>query len=314
MPYRVGLLLVLLSCAGAFPSRAQSLVTTIPVSGFPYGVAVNPGNNRIYVSLSTAVDVIDGATNTVIDTVQTPQGSTVIAANMVTGRVYTAGCATTCGVTVIDGTTDTVIATIPVKGSSGIGVEGIAVNPVTNRVYVSDNLIYEVEEIDGNSNTVLTYIKTDRTEMLALAVDFSTDQILGAASGEAMIVINGANNAVSRIKVGTINWGMAANSFTSRAYVTNNVGNTLGVVNLVNSKVVANVPVGSAPFEVCVDYLSNKIFVTNTGDGTVAVVDGKTNTKIGSVSANSNYIDVNPVTRMVYTSSTYGNMINVISE
>jgi DNA-binding beta-propeller fold protein YncE len=63
-----------------------------------------------------------------------------------------------------------------------------------------------------------------------------------------------------------------------------------------------------------VDYLSNLIFVTNIGDGTVAVVDGRTNTKTGSVTANSNYIDVNPVTRLVYASDTYGSAINVISE
>jgi|CZKJ01.1.fsa_nt_gi YVTN family beta-propeller protein len=317
MPYRVGLLAVLLSCACALPSSAQTLVTTISVSGFPNGVSVNPTNNRIYVSLGTAVDVIDGSTNTVIDTVQTPQGSSVIAANIVTGRVYTAGCSATgtCGVTVIDGTTDAVIATIPLIVRSGIGVQGITVNPVTNRIYAADDFVYRVAEIDGNTNAVLTYIKTGNSEMLGLAVDFSTDQILAVPSGGALIVINGADNAVSRLKVGFLNWDVAANSFTNRAYVTNNGGATLGVVDLVSLKAIANVTVGGTPFGVCVDYLSNKIFVTVTGgDGRVAEVDGKTNTVTGTVTLNSDYIDVNPVTRLVYATDTYGNAVNVISE
>jgi len=288
---------------------------------------VNPSNNRIYVSLITstgpAVAVIDGNTNTILETVPTSQGASVIAVNIVTGRVYSAGCnnsqSPACGVTVIDGTPEAVIATIPIDGTfNGIGVQGIAVDPVTNRIYVSDDLNYEVEVIDGKTNTA-AYINTGNTEMLGLAVDFSTDQILGAPSGDVMDVINGSNNAITHVRVGTINANVAANSFTGRAYVTNNAtntgeGDTLGVVNLANLKVVANVVVGSAPFGVCVDYLSNLIFVTNIGDGTVAVVDGRTNTKTGSVTANSNYIDVNPVTRLVYASDTYGSAINVISE
>jgi YVTN family beta-propeller protein len=97
--------------------------------------------------------------------------------------------------------------------------------------------------------------------------------------------------------------------------VTNNGGATLGVVDLVSLKAIANVTVGGTPFGVCVDYLSNKIFVTVTGgDGRVAEVDGKTNTVTGTVTLNSDYIDVNPVTRLVYATDTYGNAVNVISE
>src|SRR5579863_4797424 len=125
MSYRIGLLFVFLSCASALPSHAQTLVTDIAVSGAPSGVAVNPVNNRIYVSLSTstgfAVAVIDGSSNTVIDTVTVPQAF-VIAANAANGRVYTAGCdfaqsPIQCGVTVIDGATNSVITTIPLKAT-----------------------------------------------------------------------------------------------------------------------------------------------------------------------------------------------------
>jgi len=89
MLHRIGFLLLLLSSACLIPAHAQHLVTDIAVSGSPSGVAVNPNNNRIYVSLGTAtgyaVAVIDGSTNTVIDTV-TVSHAFVITANPVNGR------------------------------------------------------------------------------------------------------------------------------------------------------------------------------------------------------------------------------------
>jgi len=66
------------------------------------------------------------------------------------------------------------------------------------------------------------------------------------------------------------------------------------------------VPTGNNPFAVCVDPVSNLVFVTNKGDSTVAVVDGKTNTKTGSVTVSSNFIDVNPITKLLYTSDDSG--------
>jgi|SRR5579862_782217 len=322
MLYRSNFLVALFSCACLLPANAQTLVTDITVPGTPYGIAVNPTSNRIYVAIPStstgpAVSVIDGSTNTVIDNISTPQGASQIAVNIATGRVYVAGCNNTgqaCSITVINGTTDQVILNIPVNGSGGIGVQGIAVNPVTNKIFVSDDENYELEVIDGvTSNS--TYVNTGKAEMLGLAVDFGTNQILGAPSGGALDIFNGSTYAETQVRVGTINQDVAVNSFTSIAYVTDNEGGTLGVVNLRNLKV-SNIEVGSSPFGVCVDYLSNLIFVAVEGNGTVVAIDGATNRMIGSVNAPSNNLDVNPATRTVYASSTVPgqNAVHVISE
>jgi YVTN family beta-propeller protein len=87
---RIGAMFALLLCA-ALPSAAQSVVANVTVPGTPAGVAVNPGNNRIYVGLvnqsNYSVSVIDGATNSVIDTVPLTTGALVDAVNITTGRV-----------------------------------------------------------------------------------------------------------------------------------------------------------------------------------------------------------------------------------
>jgi YVTN family beta-propeller protein len=50
---------------------AQTVIATIDVGVNPIGVAVNPTTNRIYVANDgdNTVSVIDGTTNTVIDTI-----------------------------------------------------------------------------------------------------------------------------------------------------------------------------------------------------------------------------------------------------
>ena len=326
MSYRIGLLLVLLSCASLLSSHAQTLVTDIPVSGAPSGVAVDTASNRIYVSLGTStgdsVAVIDGTTNTVIDTVAVPQAF-VIATNPTNGRVYTAGCnfsqtPVSCGVTVIDGRTDTVVTTIPIDTPSpNIGLQGIAVNSATNRIYVADDNNFKVHVINGSTNTFVAHIGINRQQFLGLAADPKTNQILAAVDGDEMAIINGSTNAIMRIKVGNFNANVAVNPSTSRAYVTNETfaPSTVGVVNLHTLKVAANVPTGNNLFGVCVDPYSNLIFVTNKGDNTVAVVDGTTDVKTGSVTVPGTFIDVNPMTKLVYTSDNAGaNVVHVISE
>ncbi len=322
---RIGALWALLLCA-VLPSTAQSVVANVTVPGTPAGVAVNPGNNRIYVGLVNSgkysVSVINGATNTVIDNVPLSYGSLVDAVNITTGRVYVAGCTYTeatviCGVSVLDGATDKVLATIPINASNGIGLEGIAVNPVTNRVYVADGSNLEVDVIDGNSNAMIANISMGGQQPLGLAVDFGTNQVVATINGDQIAVIDGRTNTIlRRIMVGSENANVAVNSFTSMAYVTNETfsESTVGVVNLKSPKVVTNVSTGDNPFGVAVDIFSNLIFVTNLGDQTVAVIDGRTNAKIGSVSADSDAIDVNPVTRLVYTSDPTDGLVHVISE
>jgi YVTN family beta-propeller protein len=322
MFHRIGFFLVLLACACSLPSNAQTLVTDIPISGFPYGVAVNPSLNRIYVALNSqstaAVVVIDGATNTVIDTIPTPRGAAELAVNVATARVYSGGCtSTSCSVTVIDGNTNAVLGSIPINASPGIGVQGIAVNPVTNTIYVSDDNDVKVDVIDGYSNKIVTSVSFAGAQPLGIAVDFGTNQYAVAIDGPYVYIVSGATNKiVKRLTVGSFATNIAINSFTSQAYVTNETfaPSTVSVVNLRNYQIEASIPVGNNPFGVCVDLYTNLAFVTNTQDGTVAMVNGNTNTKTGSVNAQSFLVDVNPVTRLLYATDNIDSVVHVISE
>ena len=138
---------------------------TVPVGSGPVGVGVNPATNRIYVTcsmepVSDDVSVIDGATDTEIDTDGNPANGITripvgaepqgVAVNPATNRIYTANDGSN-DVSVVGGGTNTVVVTVSV----GRYPYGAAVNPATNRIYVTNrddntvSVIYDPVPVGG---------------------------------------------------------------------------------------------------------------------------------------------------------------------
>jgi YVTN family beta-propeller protein len=111
----------------------------------PFGVAVNPKTNTLYVTnySSPTVWVISGRTNTVTASISDPDGAYGVAVNPKTNTVYVGDFS---ALAVISGRTNTVTAHIGIGAGPGYGV---AVDPKTNRVYVAAS--------DSHTVTVLGY-------------------------------------------------------------------------------------------------------------------------------------------------------------
>ena len=128
-------LAVLFSSVSAL--AAASVVTTIPVGGWPIGVGVNPTTDKIYVANSTdnTVSVIDGTNDTVtgspITVGRTPWA---VGVNPVADKIYVANWGDKT-VSVIDGATDTVTGSPITVGTTPYGV---GVNPSTDKIYVAN--------------------------------------------------------------------------------------------------------------------------------------------------------------------------------
>ena len=121
--------------------KTNKIVKTVSLGsgasgGDQKGVAVNAQTNRIYVALGTQVKVLSGRTNKVVATI-TGKGlyAQLLAVNPVTNTVYATNNlgAAFDAVSVINGSTNKVVATVP----EPLLPEGIAVNPRTNRIYVT---------------------------------------------------------------------------------------------------------------------------------------------------------------------------------
>jgi len=308
---------------------AQTVIATIPVGSNPQDVAVNPITNRIYAanSGSNNVSVIDGATNTVVATVAVGTNPIRVAVNPTTNRIYVNnwgggscnGADTLQSTTsVINGADNTVMATIPI----GCHPWGLAVNPVTNLIYVANFI--DVKVIDGVTNTVTAFGGGSNEN--SAAVNPATNRIYignNHAGACPLHVFDGAGNTfVATVTLDAMPLRIAVNPTTNRIYVTKQYcfiggvktfSNSLSVIDGATNTIVTNIPIGTGLQGVAANPTYNHVFVANPGGARVAMVDGNTNTVLTSIPASSpRGIAVNPTTDHVYVANGNNTVIVIL--
>jgi YVTN family beta-propeller protein len=180
----------------------DGIVSQLQVEGNADSVAVNTQTNMVYVANTIELVAINGATNQIVARIQeTPAtqtapaqptlvGTSAVAVDETSNTVYVADDAGLNAISVINGSTNVVTDTIQV----GNDPVGIAVNPVTHMLYVSNHLDKSVSVIDGTTNTTVATISlSDFPNDLAINASTNVVYVLG---DESVISINGATNEV----------------------------------------------------------------------------------------------------------------------
>jgi YVTN family beta-propeller protein len=323
---------VLLATVSVRSATADTVVSTVAVGSGPCAVAVNPVTNKIYTvnndNIRCTATVIDGATNSTT-TVSVGQSPGAIAVNPVTNKIYIVNTNVyftnsnndinngghTGSVTVIDGA-DNSTATV----DTGILPWAVAVNPVTNKIYVANRDNGTVTVIDGATDSTTTV--SVGTGPDAVAVNPVTNKIYVANSNDGnngtVTVIDGADNSTATVNAGSYPLAIAVNSATNKVYVVNNSNAygeyATGTVTVIDGATnqTATVTVGLNPFALAVNPATNKIYVVNIKEDygtTVTVIDGATNNTI-TVSVGQGpgaiAVAVNPVTNKIYVANSNG--------
>lgn len=303
-------------------AQMDSRIATIPVGLNPHAIAVNPLTNKIYVANSfngaggNSVTVINGADHTTTP-VAVGNSPFAIAVNTVTNKIYVANCGGPCSVsgglgggsvTVINGADNT---TAPV--ATGNGPFAIAVNSVTNKIYVANSSSNNVTVINGVDNTTTT-VAAGSTPV-AIAVNPATNKIYVAnQQSPNLTVINGADNTTATVATGTAPFAVAVNSVTNKIYVTNSgsSSNNVTVINGVDNTTV-NVFAGNNPRAIAVNPLTNKIYVANALSAAITVINGADNTTVNvPVGQDPRAIVANPVTNKIYVANQGSTDVTVI--
>ena len=195
----------------------------------------------------------------------------------------------------IDGINNNLKSTIKV----GTGPFGIAVNPISNKIYVTN--------IGDNTVSV---------------INGTTDQLV---------------STIKQLPTGIKPAGIAINTSTNRMYVTDLKSGSVFIIDTLTDKPVNTIKVGKIPAGLEVNPISNKIYVTNIGDNTVSVIDGKKNQTINTIAVNpilkanfkdndplknlpvnvgfpdiTSFVSIDPATNMVYVTNTASNTISMI--
>jgi YVTN family beta-propeller protein len=248
----------------------NTVVATVPVGGFPDGVATTPDGTRAYVTnnFDSNISVIDTASNTVVATIPVglaPSGITITPDATYSYEqgnrhheplAYVTNAADNT-VSVIDTATNKVLATIPV----GQDPTGVAITSDGTQAYVTNQLDDSVSVIDTASNTV---VATIQGFVIPIGVAVTPDGTYGRDNGRHQ----------------------------SFAYVTNNVpsidGSTfpasaVSVINTASNKVSATIPVGQDPNGVAITADGTHAYVANQRDGTASVIDTAHNKVVATI-------------------------------
>ena len=256
-------------CNATRTSGCTRFAPTTTVGVDPRGIAANPATNTIYVGNRNdrTVSVIDGAScNASHDagcgqswpTISIGDPPQTLAFDRDTNTLYTAnGFDGQNTVSVIDGancnaTHHSGCGQIPATVVAGAGAFAVAVNEVTDTVYVANRDDGTVSVIDGascnGSNT------------------------------------SGCGQAWPTVTVGSAPQALGVDELTDTVYVTNTGDHTVSVIDGANcnstntsgcAQIPATVTVGNAPRAVGVNPVTHTIYVANRDDGTVSVIDGR---------------------------------------
>lgn len=256
--------------------------TEIKVGRFPASVDVNPELSTIYVanSRSNNVSVIDASSNTVVkDIAVGNRPVSVVLDNIEKGIDSLAFVANheSNTISVIDGTKNELIS--PAL-SVGTQPNSIAINEVTNRLYVANsgsNTVTVIEYYISNDgklrNMTLANIKVQKYPY-DLAINPVTNKIyVSNYYSDTVSIIDGATNAVNNtLKVGNRPTGVAINPVANKIYISNYGNATVSVIDGTTDQLLVNIPVGNFPYEVYHDPKTHIIYVINLGSRSISQI------------------------------------------
>ena len=257
---------------------AKSVTATIPL-GFSEGdaIAINSVTNKIYVAVAVQnqVAIIDGASNDV-SLIQVGKYPVAVAINPVANRVYVLN-SNGGSVSVLDGSTGGIIATIP----STQGATKLAVNPVTNKIYVgvagdTTDGTYNLQIIDGATNQIST-------------LSFATNPDSGG--------------------------DLAINTQTNRIYAaTTEKPPTITVIDGVSAQVLQAIEITQGGSSIIVDPLFDQIYAGGVLEtGGIAMIDGVTNTATTISGGASAQMAGDPLTGRLYAPVGASNAVTEIA-
>jgi YVTN family beta-propeller protein len=256
---------------------------SVPVGKDPVALAVNDATNRIYVANngSGSVSVIDGASDSVIATVNVGQLPYVLAVNATTNKIFVSNTFSDV-ITLIDGVTN---AASKIKAGSA---DSIVVDAKLDRAYLTGWEGTSLTVLDSKPGSV-GKIRMGGMHLWGVAVDEAAGKVYAtrAGSGE-LAVVDEATGVVSGVTVGAIPCAVAVNAANGLVYVVNHGDDSVTVIDGANRSVVATVKVGAKPQGIAVDAKSNRVYVANVHGDSVSVIDGARNAVVGTFRVKKN--------------------------
>jgi DNA-binding beta-propeller fold protein YncE len=236
--------------------------------------------------------------------------ATDIAVNPLTDTIYV----TSGGeVWVIDGRTRTVENNIFIEDGS-LFAEAVAVNPITNQIYVA-TFQGTVSVIDGRTNMIVDTISGILANRYApnwIAVNPMTNRVYVATANGIAVIDGAANRVLDTVTLEGSPVSVAMNYYTDKLYVVCEDGLLFEIDGRTNH-VSQPISIGQYAGQVAVDVVKNRIFISTvdpttivaTGippasTGSIYVVDGSNNRLLKVIPGFNGPIAVDPLSNRLW--------------
>jgi DNA-binding beta-propeller fold protein YncE len=197
----------------------------------------------------------------------------------------------------------------------------LAINAVTNKIYVLNQSSGTVDVLDGSSNSIVATVPVS-SSISHLAVNESTNKIyvVDPFAG-SLSVIDGTSNTVTGTVTFSVRIGvLAINPLTNKIYVTTSrsavnvitgiTNSTVSVVDGATNNILADVPIVPFATALAVNTATNRIYVGGQPQNSISieVIDGSTNSVITGTGDPNNGVGifgfaVNKTTNTIYAAS-----------
>ena len=226
-----------------------TVIKTIQVGSKPTSVAVSLDNSRVYIGNSgnNTVSVIDANSNTVIGVFNTGSSPSALAINPAGTHLYVANRGDNA-ISVLNASTGAVIGGPITVGS---GPNAIALNPAGTRLYVT-NASGTVSVINTGNNSVMASTVGVGSNPVGVSVSPDGTLVYVANSDDSLSIIDANTN--TQIRHLTLDANpengvhyVAVSTDGKRAYVTDQVDNTLRMASWINNPPRADFPTAGSP-------------------------------------------------------------------
>ena len=261
-----------------FDGATLDVIGYAAVGDEPWGVAVNPAENKLYVAnfRSGELYILDAKTLAVRAIIPVGPKPTFVKINPLTNRVFVVTYGNS-SVAIINGYTDTLETIVP---SGGSAAWGLAVDPNASLVYVSNRDSGTVTTLDGSRGYQAIGSRTIQPcggpGAAPYGLDFNplNNKLYIACSPfhnvNRAAVYRATAGALTRLAFPAIGdggedggGGVAVDLATSNVFITNSAANTVSVISGVTDTVIATLPTGLSPFGAAADPVTHQVFVVN---------------------------------------------------
>jgi YVTN family beta-propeller protein len=256
---------------------------SVAVGKDPVALAINEVTGRVYVANNGAgsVSVIDGASDSVLATVDVGHLPYVLAVNATTNKIFVSNTFSDV-ITLIDGPTN---ATSKIKAGSG---DSIVIDAKRDRAYLTHWEGTAITALDSKP-TMVGKIRIGGMHLWGVTVDEGTGRVYATRAGAAKLaIVDEATGAVSDVDTGAIPCAVAINAANGLVYVVNHSDDSVTVIDATKRAVVTTVKVGAAPQGIAVDAKRNRVYVANVHGDSVSVIDGARNSVVGTFEVGMN--------------------------